>query len=224
MTFDRITTEHDFDDSHPRIRELDVTVADLLDALALDLTAGAVKNAYPELEDEDIEEALQFASDLIRRAFTGSRRLGANQSYLASQIALNNPSVKEKCHLYDAEDDEEPLADITAFQLEFLKSQMMEPTEKDEGWYFSKEALSAMPLHIKAMHDAIDDIDEESEELEEKIEAEKFPSAADQERLAKLVAKAELFETKVEELENLFKIMKGALEDYDAFEIMWKDI
>jgi uncharacterized protein (DUF433 family) len=224
MTFDRITTKHDFDDTQPRIRDLDVSVVDILDTLAEETSLEAVIAEYPELEAADIQEALQFVADMMRRVLVSSQRLPERQSYIASQIALNNPSIAQKYHLYDAEDEDKALADITAFQLEFLKSQMMEPSEADEGWYFSKEALAAMPLHIKAMHEAIDDTDEEAEELEEKIEGEDFPSATDQALLAKLVAKAELFEVKVEELENLFKTIKAALEDYDAFEITWKDI
>ena len=51
------------------------------------------------------------------------------------------------------------------------------------------------------LYEVITDVDEQADELEEKIEAEKTPSASDQERLAKLVTKAELLETKVEELE-----------------------
>ena len=224
MTFDRITTKHDFDGPEPRIRDLDVSIIDVLETLADDVSIEAVIKEYPELDAADIQEVLSYTATLMRHVLVPSRSLPDKESYVASQIALNNPSTKAAYHLYDAEDEDEPLADITAFELEFLKSQMMEPSEKDEGWYFSKEALVKIPLHIKAMHEAIEDVDEQSDELEEKIEAEKIASAGDQERLAKLVAKAELLETKVEELEALYQVMKDALEDYDAFEITWKEI
>ena len=224
MTFDRMTLKHDFGDRQPRIRELDVSIVDILDVLAGETTTEAVIAEYPELEAEDIQEALQYTAELMRRVLANTATLPEKESFVASQISINNPSVKPKYHLYDAEDEDGALADITEFQLEFLKSQMMEPSDPDEGWFFSKEALTKMPLHVKAMHDAIDDVDEQSEDLEEKIEADNFPSAGDQERLAKLVAKAELLESKVEELEALIKVMKDGLEDYDAFEITWKEI
>jgi uncharacterized protein (DUF433 family) len=224
MTFDRITTQHDFEDKQPRIRELDVSVVDILDSLAKETSAEAVIAEFPEVEEADIQEALQFTADLMRRLLVPSQSLPERESFVASQIALNNPAIKAKYHLYDAEDEDEALADITAFQLAFLKSQMMEPSDPEEGWFFAKEALVKMPLHIKAMHEAIDDVDEQAEELEEKIEADKIPGAGDQERLAKLVAKAELLEVKVEELESLYKVVKKTLADYDAFEITWKEI
>ena len=224
MALDRITIEHDFDDPQPRIRDLDVPVPEVLELLARELDTDTVITEHPEIEEPDIKEALLYAAALMRRALSGTRGLPDRESYVASQIALNNPSTKEAYQLFDAEEDDDPLADITAFELEFLKSQMSEPSEPDEGWYFSKEALAKMPLHIKAMHDAIDDVDEQAEDLEEKIENDKIPSAGDQERLAKLVTKAELLESKADELEELYKVMKEALEDYDAFEITWKAI
>jgi len=49
----------------PCIRNLRLTIRRVLDALALYPDRAELKREYPELEDEDIRQALAFAATLI---------------------------------------------------------------------------------------------------------------------------------------------------------------
>ncbi len=62
---DRITTDAARMNGEPCIRNLRLTVRRVLEALALFPDRAELKREYPELEDEDIRQALAFALALI---------------------------------------------------------------------------------------------------------------------------------------------------------------
>ena len=59
--FDRITINVARMNGEPRIRDLRLTVRRVLEALALYPDRAELKREYPELEEEDIRQALAFA-------------------------------------------------------------------------------------------------------------------------------------------------------------------
>ncbi len=59
--FDRITSDPSRMNGEPCIRNLRLTVRRVLEALATFPDRADLKREYPELEDEDIRQALQFA-------------------------------------------------------------------------------------------------------------------------------------------------------------------
>jgi uncharacterized protein (DUF433 family) len=61
-TFDRITIDPARLNGQPCIRDLRLTVRRVLEALATYADRAEVKREYPELEDEDIEQALAYAA------------------------------------------------------------------------------------------------------------------------------------------------------------------
>lgn len=63
--FDRITIDGTRMNGEPCIRDLRLTVRRVLEALALYPDRAEFKREYPELEDEDIRQALAFAAALI---------------------------------------------------------------------------------------------------------------------------------------------------------------
>jgi uncharacterized protein (DUF433 family) len=60
--FDRITTNPARMDGEPCIRNIRLTVRRVLEALATYPDRADLKREYPELEDEDIRQALAFAA------------------------------------------------------------------------------------------------------------------------------------------------------------------
>ncbi len=60
--FDRITTDPARMNGEPCIRELRLTVRRVLEALAVFPDRNQLRREYPELEDEDIRQALGFAA------------------------------------------------------------------------------------------------------------------------------------------------------------------
>ena len=62
---DRITTNAARMNGEPCIRNLRLTIRRVLDALALYPDHAELKREYPELEDEDLRQALAFAATLI---------------------------------------------------------------------------------------------------------------------------------------------------------------
>jgi len=217
----RITFDHD--DEQPRIRDLDVLVADVLEKAATLDTLQAAADAFSKLTVEDVRAVLVFAAQAVRELHEPQGFLGQSEQYRASQLALKAPSDKARYRLYDAENMHKPLLDATEFQLAFIKSYMMEPHDEEEGWFFDRVALQKMPLHIAALEESIEQIDADAERLEVRLEeraAQGFD--VDHDELAKLVVKAELFEAKAEELQALYAALKAAMEDYDAFEVTWE--
>ena len=63
--FDRITTNVTRLNGEPCIRDLRITVRRVLEALATHPDRAELKREYPELEDEDIRQALAFAAALV---------------------------------------------------------------------------------------------------------------------------------------------------------------
>jgi uncharacterized protein (DUF433 family) len=63
--FDRITTDITRMNGEPCIRNLRLTVRRVLEALAIYPDRAELKREYPELEDEDIRQALAFAAALV---------------------------------------------------------------------------------------------------------------------------------------------------------------
>ena len=62
---DRITTDAARMHGEPCIRDLRLTVRRVLEALALYPDRAELKREYPELEDEDIRQALAYAAALV---------------------------------------------------------------------------------------------------------------------------------------------------------------
>jgi uncharacterized protein (DUF433 family) len=62
---DRITTDPARMNGEPCIRNLRLTVRRVLEALAIYPDRVELKREYPELEDEDIRQALAFAAALV---------------------------------------------------------------------------------------------------------------------------------------------------------------
>jgi uncharacterized protein (DUF433 family) len=60
--FDRITIDPNKMNGQPCIRDLRLTVRRVLKALALYPSREDLRREYPELEDEDIRQALEFAA------------------------------------------------------------------------------------------------------------------------------------------------------------------
>jgi uncharacterized protein (DUF433 family) len=63
--FDRITMNVARVNGEPCIRDLRLTVRRVLEALAVYPDRAELKREYPELEDEDIRQALAFAAALV---------------------------------------------------------------------------------------------------------------------------------------------------------------
>jgi len=63
--FDRITIDVARMNGEPCIRDLRLTVRRVLEALAIYPDRAELKQEYPELEDEDIRQALAFAAALV---------------------------------------------------------------------------------------------------------------------------------------------------------------
>ena len=60
--FDRITVDPEICLGQPTIRGMRITVAVILKQVAQGMTKQEILKAYPELEDEDITQALQYAA------------------------------------------------------------------------------------------------------------------------------------------------------------------
>jgi uncharacterized protein (DUF433 family) len=61
--FDRITVDPELMNGQPCIRGMRLTVRRVVAAVALYPDRAELKQEYPELEDEDIRQALEFAAD-----------------------------------------------------------------------------------------------------------------------------------------------------------------
>ncbi len=66
MTFTRITVGADQMDGVPCIRGLRIPVATVVGMVADGLSQQEILDAYPDLEAEDIREALQYAAEAVR--------------------------------------------------------------------------------------------------------------------------------------------------------------
>lgn len=66
MTFTRITVRPDQMDGVPCIRGLRIPVATVVGMVADGMANSEILGAYPDLEAEDIREALQYAAEAVR--------------------------------------------------------------------------------------------------------------------------------------------------------------
>ena len=66
MTFPRITVNADQMGGVPCIRRLRIPVATVVGMIADGMTEGEVLEAYPDLEPEDVREALRYAAEAVR--------------------------------------------------------------------------------------------------------------------------------------------------------------
>jgi uncharacterized protein (DUF433 family) len=66
MKFQRITVNPEQMDGLPCIRGLRIPVATVVDMVASGMMNDEILDAYPDLELEDIHEALKFAADAVR--------------------------------------------------------------------------------------------------------------------------------------------------------------
>jgi uncharacterized protein (DUF433 family) len=65
MRFDRITSNPERMSGQPCIRNLRMTVRRVVEAVALYPNRKELFGEYPELEDEDIRQALEFAAAML---------------------------------------------------------------------------------------------------------------------------------------------------------------
>ncbi|MEO8968916.1 MAG: DUF433 domain-containing protein [Solirubrobacteraceae bacterium] len=66
MTFTRITVSSDQMGGVPCIRGLRVPVSTVVDMVADGMTAMEIVEAYPDLEPDDVTEALRYAAEAVR--------------------------------------------------------------------------------------------------------------------------------------------------------------
>ena len=66
MKFKRITVKPDQMGGVPCIRGLRIPVATVIGMVAEDMCREEILKAYPDLEPEDIQEALHFAAEAVR--------------------------------------------------------------------------------------------------------------------------------------------------------------
>lgn len=66
MAFTRITVRSDQMDGVPCIRELRIPVATVVGMIADGMTHQEIRQDYPDLEPEDITEALRYAAEAVR--------------------------------------------------------------------------------------------------------------------------------------------------------------
>ncbi len=65
MTFDRITCNPARMNGQPCIRDLRLTVRRVLEAVATYPGRDELRREYPELDDEDIRQALEYAAAIL---------------------------------------------------------------------------------------------------------------------------------------------------------------
>ena len=65
MTLDRITVNPKQMNGQPCIRGMRITVRRVLEALATYPSRDELKREYPEIEDEDIKQALEYAATYL---------------------------------------------------------------------------------------------------------------------------------------------------------------
>ena len=66
MQFTRITMDPERMGGVPCIRSLRIPVATIVDMVAEDMGPADILQAYPDLEPDDIREALRFAAEAVR--------------------------------------------------------------------------------------------------------------------------------------------------------------
>jgi uncharacterized protein (DUF433 family) len=74
MRFERITVEPDKMGGVPCIRGLRVPVATVVGMVAEAMTTDEILEAYPDLERDDVREALEYAAEAVRERELPLRR------------------------------------------------------------------------------------------------------------------------------------------------------
>lgn len=74
MDFNRITVDPARMGGVPCIRSLRIPVSTVIGMLADGMAAAQILDQYPDLEEEDIREALRFASEAVRERELPLRR------------------------------------------------------------------------------------------------------------------------------------------------------
>jgi len=65
MPFDRITCDPNRLNGQPCVRDLRLTVRRVVEAVAAYPDRGEVRREYPDLDDEDIRQALEYAAAML---------------------------------------------------------------------------------------------------------------------------------------------------------------
>jgi len=65
MAFDRITCDPDRMDGQPCVRDLRLTVRRVLEAMAVYPDREELRRHYPELEDDDVRQVLEYAATVL---------------------------------------------------------------------------------------------------------------------------------------------------------------
>jgi uncharacterized protein (DUF433 family) len=65
MSFDRITSDLTRMNGQPCIRDLRITVRRVLESVAIYPNREDFRREYPELDDEDIRQALEYAAAML---------------------------------------------------------------------------------------------------------------------------------------------------------------
>ena len=65
MSFDRITCDPNRLNGQPCIRDLRLTVRRVVEAVAAYPDRGELRREYPDLDDEDIRQALEYAAAML---------------------------------------------------------------------------------------------------------------------------------------------------------------
>ena len=67
MKYERITTDPEQMGGTPCLRGLRIPVAAVVDMVADGMTTDEIIDAYPDLQPEDIEQALHYAAESVRQ-------------------------------------------------------------------------------------------------------------------------------------------------------------
>ena len=66
MSFNRITVKHDQMGGVPCLRGLRIPVSTVVGMVAEGMSKTEILQAYPDLQEEDIREALRYAAEAVR--------------------------------------------------------------------------------------------------------------------------------------------------------------
>ena len=91
---DRITIDLAITNGQPSIRGLRLTVRSVIEALALHSERAAVKGDHPELEDDDINQALEFADWCLDEPFCRSTTSNAADASQATRLGFLKDQIQ----------------------------------------------------------------------------------------------------------------------------------
>jgi predicted nucleotidyltransferase len=143
---DRITTDPVLMGGVPCIRRLRIPVATVVDMLAEGMTADEILDDYPDLEPEDIEQALQYSAEHVSRIEVDSekieefaRRVGVQELALFGSVIREDFSPDSdvdvlvtflpgtKVSLFDLVDMTDQLAQILGRPVDLVTKQGLKP-------------------------------------------------------------------------------------------------